>query len=380
MEYLLYIGIILISTKIGGLLSRKLKQPQVLGSLLVGLLLGPAVLGVLHNTDMIEKLSELGVIVLMYMAGLGTDLKELKKATFASTMIAILGMIVPFLFGYGTSAAFKLGGVSTNVYVGAVLTATSVSITVETLNEMGKLKTRSGTAILGAAILDDILGIVLLSIVSGKNTDERAILLLLSKMALFFIAIYLFARFFIPIFDAYFMKVGKTHRIPTFAFSMALMISYAAELLGMSAIIGAYFTGLIFANTLTGEYIEEKVNVLSYLFLTPIFFASVGMKATLNVPGETLLFLLVLTLVAITGKIIGCGLGAKISRFTNMEALRVGIGMVSRGEVALIMADIGLRIGVIDKPVFSVIIVMVLITTMITPVLLKMVYSSEILE
>lgn len=378
-EFLLIIAIILLSTKVFGLISERVHMPQVVGALLAGILLGPSVLGLVEETDFLLKTSEIGVIILMFMAGLDTDLEELKKTGVASFVIALIGVLVPL--GAGTLlflGFFPDGGDPLHmlkaVFVGVVLTATSVSITVETLREMGKLKGKVGTAILGAAIIDDIMGIIVLTLVSGMTDPTVNPLAVMARIVGFFIFLgivgFVMYKLFLHINDTW-----KQHRrIAIYGLSFCLILSFVAEhYFGIADITGAYFAGLILCNIMEArEYINKKMTVLGYMIFSPIFFASIGIKTELSgMTGSLILFSVVLLLVAIVTKIVGCGLGAKVMGFDWSDSLSIGLGMVSRGEVALIVAQKGAQVGLIDSHLFPPIVLMVIVTTLITPILLK---------
>lgn len=390
-EFLFDIALILMSTKLLGLLTKKIQLPQVVGALLAGLILGPACLNILHETEFIVQLAELGVIVLMFTAGLETDISELKKTGKASFIIAILGMIVPLIGGFAIASVFNQGGISDasasillqNIFIGIILTATSVSITVETLKELGKLSTRAGNAILGAAIIDDILGVIALTVVTSATNTDVSIGLVLIKIVLFFIvgAIvgYIFYRFMNNSMRLHNMDL---RRFVILSFVFCLLLSFAAEhFFGVADITGAFMAGLVLSNTQRKHYLMARFETTAYMLLSPIFFASIGIKVVIPEMSTTLiLFSGILIIVAILTKILGCGLGAKLCRYTNTEAIQIGTGMVSRGEVALIVASKGSTFGLMGSVFFGPIVIMVVVTTIITPVLLKFVFSRKTTE
>lgn len=381
-DFLFSIALILLSTKIFGLLSQKVNMPQVVGALLVGILLGPGCLGFLHETDFLLKTAEIGVILLMFQAGLDTDLDELKKAGKASVIIALIGVVVPFFCGAGIYwAFFRTSDVAQKVFlqacfVGVILMATSVSITVETLREMGKLKGKVGASILGAAIIDDILGIMALTVMTGVSSAEVHIGRVAVKILLFFVFVAVCGWIVYHIFQQFQKRHpnGK-RRIAIYGISFCLLMSYVSEVFfGVADITGAYFAGLILCNlTDIRDYIVTRVGITSYMFFTPVFFAGIGMKTDLTgMTSMMLIFSLVLLVGAILSKVIGCGLGAKLCGYENTEALSVGIGMISRGEVALIVAQKGFQLGLISQRMFPSIVLVVIGTTLLTPILLKL--------
>lgn len=386
-DFLLFVTIILLSTKIFSLLSQKVNMPQVVGALLVGVLLGPSCLNILHETDFLTKSAEIGVIFLMFLAGLDTDFDDLKATGKSALIIAFVGVLIPLGSGFLTYFLFFHGErpdtmiFLESAFVGIVLTATSVSITVETLREMGKLKGKMGTSILGAAIIDDILGIIALTVITSFTVPGVEIMLVLLKIFLFFVFIAVCGFFVFRLFRKLEIVYGTKRRVAIYAVVFCLLLSYISEVyFGVADITGAYFAGLILCNvTETKSYIASKINITSYMFFTPIFFASIGIKTVITgMSQELILFTLALLIVAILSKIVGCGLGAKICGFSNMDSLAIGVGMISRGEVALIVAQKGEQAGLISSTLFPAIVLVVIVTTLITPILLKaVVYMKE---
>ena len=367
-KYLLDLAIILLCTKALGLLTRRVQMPQVVGALLAGLLLGPAGVGILTETSFLQSVAEIGVVVLMFCAGMETDIKELKACGKASFIIALCGVLVPLAGGFATAYLFNRPGMIEsdasasiflqNIFIGVILTATSVSITVETLKELGKLKTRSGNAILGAAIIDDILGIVALTIVTSISDPSVKIGMVMLKIVGFFVFAAVVGFIFYKLYKNWVDKANKEkHRHTIVAFVFCLLMAYIAEdIFGVADITGAFIAGLIISNVQRSTYLETKFDTLSYLLLSPVFFASIGLKVELP-------------------KIVGCGFGAKICHYKNYQAKRIGIGMISRGEVALIVASKGAALGLLGSAFLGPIIIVVVITTIITPVFLKVVFA-----
>lgn len=386
-DFLLFVAIILLSTKIFSLLSQKVNMPQVVGALLVGVLLGPSCLNILHETDFLTKSAEIGVIFLMFLAGLDTDFDDLKATGKSAVIIAFVGVLIPLGSGFLTYFLFFHGErpdtmiFLESAFVGIVLTATSVSITVETLREMGKLKGKMGTSILGAAIIDDILGIIALTVITSFTVPGVKIMVVLLKIFLFFVFIAVCGFFVFRLFRKLEIVYGTKRRVAIYAVVFCLLLSYISEVyFGVADITGAYFAGLILRNvTETKSYIASKINITSYMFFTPIFFASIGIKTVITgMSQELILFTLALLIVAILSKIVGCGLGAKICGFSNMDSLAIGVGMISRGEVALIVAQKGEQAGLISSTLFPAVVLVVIVTTLITPILLKaVVYMKE---
>ena len=383
-KYLLDIALILISTKILGLLTRRIQLPQVVGALIAGLLLGPACFGVLQETDFIKNIAEIGVIVLMFAAGLETDVQELKKTGLASFIIALLGVIVPLIGGYFVATIYNpvtdQQTMLQNIFVGVVLTATSVSITVETLKELGKLSTKTGNAILGAALIDDVLGIIALTVISSFAGSDVSLWVILLKILGFFIFCGVVAFLFIKFVNPWINKYKKDlRRFVILAFAFCLLMSFSAEyFFGVSDITGAFVAGLILSNNKKTSYMLNRFDTVSYVLLSPVFFASVGLKVTFSNMSATVVVLTVLLLVvAILSKMIGCGLGAKICKYTNLQSVKIGIGMISRGEVALIVATKGMSMGLMKDEFFAPLVLVVVATTIVTPILLKLVYKYQ---
>lgn len=383
-EFLFDLALILISTKLFGLITKKVRMPQVVGALVAGVILGPAVLNVLSETEFIQKLAELGVIVLMFTAGLETDINQLKKTGKASFIIAVLGVIIPLVGGFFIANIFNKGNdvnaILQNVFIGIILTATSVSITVETLKEMGKLKTRAGNAILGAAIIDDILGIIALTVTTSLADPSINVIIVLAKIVMFFIfaglAGYLFHWAFIKLDERY---QRDLRRFVIFAFVFCLLLSFSAEeFFGVADITGAFIAGLVISDSNRSSYLNSRFETLSYMLLSPIFFASIGIKVQLTAMTKTIfIFAILLLIVAILSKVFGCALGAKLCKYSNRESIQIGTGMISRGEVALIVANKGIAMGLMLPEFLAPVVIVVVVTTIVTPILLKVVFNNK---
>ena len=388
-KYLLDLAIILLCTKALGLATRKVQMPQVVGALLAGVLLGPAMLGILTETSFIHNVAEIGVIVLMFCAGLETDIQELKASGKASFVIALIGVIVPLIGGYATAMFFNRPDVIAsdascnvflqNIFIGVILTATSVSITVETLKELGKLKTKSGNAILGAAIIDDVLGIIALTLVTSMADESVKISVVLLKIVAFFAFAGVIGLIFYKIFKKWTDQAEKgLRRHAIMAFVFCLLMAYVAEkFFGVADITGAFIAGLIISNTSKSDFVLKKFDTMSYMLLSPVFFASIGLKVELPKMSAAIVgFAVALTIVAILTKIVGCALGAKMCGYKNYQCARIVVGLISRGEVALIVASKGEALGMMGGNFLGPVIIVVVITTIITPILLKIVFKS----
>lgn len=385
--FLLDIAIILLSTKFLGIVTRKFRMPQVVGALLAGLILGPAMFNTLRETEFIQQMAELGVIVLMFTAGLETDITELKKTGKVSFIVALFGVLVPLGLVFIVSSIFygdrlfnqSVNELLQNIFIAVIFTATSVSITVETLKELGKINTKAGNTILGAALIDDVLGVVGLTIIMSISDSSVIIWKVLLKIILFFIFSICIGYIFYLIFQTLIKRYHKDmRRFVIISFVFCLILSYVAEeFFGVADITGAFIAGLIISNTEKTKYINSRFDTLSYMLLSPIFFASIGIKVELaGMSNKIIAFTLILFIVALISKIIGCMLGAKLFRYSNKESFQVGVGMVSRGEVALIVASKGIGAGLISETILGPIIIVVVLTTVITPVLLKLAFKN----
>jgi Kef-type K+ transport system membrane component KefB len=389
-HFLLDLALILLSTKLLGILTRKIQMPQVVGALLAGLILGPAMLNVLTETQFLSQISELGVIVILFAAGMGTDIQELKATGKAGFWVAMCGVLVPLAMGTALAYLSNVAGLMPSasfledVFVGTILTATSVSITVETLRELGKLETKVGSTILAAALIDDVLGLIALTIVSSFAGEKTNLVLVLVKVALFFVFAFVVGFAALKFFRWMVQRAdGKNlRRYPVLAFVLCLLMAYCAEhFFGVSDIIGAYAAGLVISCTPKAKYIESKFEPVSYLMLTPVFFASVGINVVLPSMGwKIILFSVLLLAVAIVAKLIGCGLGAKFCGFNREECVQVGTGMACRGEVALIVANRGVAMGVLSEAMMTPVIITVVGCAILTPVLLKAVFRKSAAE
>ena len=382
--YLLVLALILLSTKLLGLVTEKIHMPQVVGALIAGIILGPSGIGLLESTDFLVKTAEIGVIMLMFTAGIDTDMDELKHTGFQSFIIACFGVFVPLflcggLYFYFFLHEFTVQNLLQAAFVGSVFSATSVSITVETLNELGKLKSQTGTILLSAALIDDILGIVVLSVLTGLSSGGSNPLTVLFRIALFFVFTLIIGYFVRILFNKISEHHNHSRRIAVWAFAFCLLMAYCAEaVFGVADITGAFFAGLILCNIAKSrQFVAKKFTVAAYMIFTPVFFASVGMKTDLTtMNGEILIFALLLIVAAVISKIIGCGLGGKICRLSNHQSLVVGIGMVARSEVALMVAQKGINAGMIDPVILPAIVLSVIASALVTPILLKLSISK----
>ncbi|MCT4592752.1 MAG: cation:proton antiporter [Anaeromicrobium sp.] len=369
LEYLLHIGIILLGAQIGGIISRRLRQPVVLGQIIVGILLG---INLIEKTELVSQLAEIGVIFLMFIAGLEADVDELKASGKSSTAIAILGVVVPM--GLVSGAAYLMGqSMASSIILGLISIATSVSISVQTLKEIGFLRSKQGIAILGAAIIDDIIGIILLTLTIGmvRPNAHSGVFSVIIKIITFFIITFVLGYIIIKVVLKIHHKFNLRRVIVSYSLIFCLLLAYLSEDLGVAAVTGAYFAGVILSMTPYRHKISHDIQIVSDSFFTPIFFVSIGLGVELNELGYGILFSLILVLLGIIGKIFGCGFGARATGFSLRESLQVGIGMVPRAEVSIIIANLALSLNLIGDKEFSSAIVLVVATTLMTPSLLK---------
>ena len=386
-SYLVFkdLAIIIIAAKFFGIAARKCKAPQVVGEIIAGLIIGPSVLGWVAQSDFLAQMAEIGVILLMFSAGLETDLKELVKTGPIAALIACAGVFIPLICGallymgfygvapWGSEAFYKA------VFVGTILTATSVSITVESLKEMGKLKGKVGTTILSAAIIDDVIGIIVLTFVIGfKSPDSNPVSVI--KNTVFFFAFAIIAGYIsYRIFKIVDTKYPHTRRIPIIGFAFCLGMAYIAEkYFGIADITGAYVAGIILCSIRDSEYIAQKMDINSYMLFGPVFFASIGLKTSMDsVSVEILIFSIAFVLVGLVSKIIGCGITARLCRFKSLDSLKIGVGMMTRGEVALIVSQKGLSAGLLTPVYFTSVILLIIVSSIATPIILKVLYAKD---
>ena len=379
------LAIIILTAKFFGLAARKCKAPQVVGEIIAGLLIGPCVLNLVHISDTISVFAEIGVVLLMFSTGLGTNLKELIKAGPIATLIACVGVAVPLAGGtllYSIFYGFAAVG-STEFYkalfIGTIMTATSVSITVAALQEMGHLKSFLGTTIVSAAVIDDVIGIVVLTCVLGAGSGTGTGLgKVLFNTVLFFataIGVGLVAHFAMKWLDK---RNPHTQRITIVSMAFCFAMAYIAEAYcGIADITGAYIAGIVFCSMDDASYVERRVDISNYVLFAPVFFASIGLKTDISgLTPQILLFSVCFVIVALITKIIGCGLAAKVCRFSWADSLKVGVGMMTRGEVALIVAQKGLDIGVVDPVYFTAVILLIVVSSVATPLVLKVLFTK----
>ncbi len=388
LQLFLLLSIIIFAAKTGGLVSTRLGQPAVLGELLVGVVLGPTVIDLLHQSAVADaghfilELGELGVVFLMFIAGLEVDLDEMLKSGKVAIFAGSAGVLVPLLLGTVTAAIFQYPLLS-SIFIGLILTATSVSISAQTLLEMGFLGSKEGLALLGAAVIDDVLGILLLSLFLAftqepGGADPLALVTVIGRMVVFFVLAVVLGFVLVPRAVRRVDELPISEGVVAFVVVVMLLYAWAAEAFGqVAAITGAFIAGTVFARTTLRHPIAEGMHTLTYAFFVPIFLISIGLRTDARSLGvDSLFFAAAIIAVAIAAKVGGCWLGARSAGFATEEALRVGVGMISRGEVGLIIAAIGLTQGRIDQNIYAIMVVMVIVTTVVTPLLLRRVFPT----
>lgn len=403
-DFLFQFAIILLSTKLLGILLRKIGLPQVLGFIVAGIIIGPAIwrdlLGLdggifpIKNNDILSSFAEVGVIFVMFTAGLETNLKDIKETGFTSFAVAMMGVLLPLGAGFLLATVFlPHASVYGKLFVGVIMTATSVGITVEVLRELGKLTTKVGTIVMGAAIIDDVLGIIVLSVAlslsGGKdsaspvltaiNPDGNAVITVIWILAFFVFAIGV--GFGISkLFKFIEKKAPHTRRIPILSIAVCLLYAYVAEkVFGVADITGAFIAGVVLStNHKSAQYVDRRVTISSYMIFAPIFFAGIGIKITFaGLNAEVLWFALSFVALAILTKIVGCGGAALIGKFRFKDAVKIGVGMIARGEVALIVTEKGIAGGLLDDKYRAIVVLLVLVSSLLCPILLKLIYRKD---
>ncbi len=392
-EILLPLALILLLSKVLGIVCRKIGMPQVVGMLLAGVIVG--LIHYIPNqtvlTDFTDEgigfFAKIGVILIMFSAGLETDVKLIKKTGGSAAVITVLGVVLPMVFGFIVACAFNGGfkdwskhTVLSNLFYGVILTATSVSVTVATLKELGKLSSKVGTAIISAAIIDDIIGVIVLSLVVGISKGEaNDIWIVLLKTVAYFAAVIGIGFLVRLLFKKMEIKYPHNRRIPIFGYVLCFIFAYCAEkFFGVADITGAYFAGLVLAKTDETDYIDRKTDITTYMIFGPVFFANIGLTTSFSsINGNMIAFGVCFIVAAILGKFLGCGLGAKICGYSISDSLKTGIGMMVRAEVALVCAQKGVENGLIDSSIMPFVLVLIVITSFAAPVLLKLIYRYD---
>ncbi len=393
-EILLPLALILLLTKLFSILGKKLGLPQVVGMLIAGLLLGLIKLipgQTVFTSQTLEGLSflaKIGVIFIMFSAGLETDLKQFKKCGVPSVIITLGGVAVPLALGFTVAAAFNGGfrGMTSHMaivdlFYGTILAATSVSVTVAALKELGKLNTKVGTSIIEAAILDDIIGVVLLSLFISLDggTGAKEVGIVIGKLIGFFAAAGVLGIALHFLFNFIENRHPHTRRLPILGFATCFFLAYAAEKwFGVADITGAYVAGIILSTVREHEYIDRKVEVSGYMVFVPVFFANLGITADFSgIDARMAGFGMALVAVGLLGKVIGCSATALCCKYTPKDSLRVGIGMMVRAEVVLVCTQKGIDSGLVDPAIMPFVLILIILSALLAPLLLKLSYRNE---
>lgn len=368
------IALILITTLIAGAISQRLSMPAVIGQLLVGVILGPGILGVLQNTELMHVGSEIGVIILMFIAGIESDLDLLKKYFKPAMNVAMIGVLLPMLvfyvYGQMMGQSFEKA-----IFWGVIFAATSVSISVEVLREFGSLNTKEGATILGAAVVDDIIAVVLLSIFVSTfgvgDASESNLLISTIWQLLYFVGVVIVVKWVTPILLRIAQRLPVHGSVPIISLFLCLAMAWLADTIGLSSVVGAFFAGVAVSQTKFQDEVSDSVSSVGYTFFIPIFFVSIGLDMEFSGLLTNLGFVIIMTLLAIATKLFGGALGAVMTKMNWHSALAIGSGMVSRGEMALIIAQIGLSAHLLAKNLYSEIIIVIVLSTIVAPLLLK---------
>lgn len=371
-EALLPIAMMLLVAKLAGLVSLRFGMPAVFGELLVGLMLGPSLLNVVALDTTTKIIAEIGVVLLMFMAGMETDVAAMQRVGRPAFLTAVGGLLFPLVAGAATMLVFD-ADLKMAVLVGAVLMATSVSISAQTLRELGLMRTREGSVILGAAIIDDVLGVLIFAVVMNLMLGTGDLLMTLVRMVLFFPVAWFIADKGIPFLRRFEDRISQQETLVAILIAIVLFYAWSAEAFGsVAAIIGAYLLGVVVARHVGhGHVAHSGIAMVGYGVFVPIFFVSIGLQANINDVVEAPLLVVVLTVVAVLTKLLGGALGARIGGIDGRNAWLVGSGMISRGEVALVLAGVSLSAGAVSTSVFSALVVMAVVTTLVTPPLLR---------
>ncbi|MGO3733242.1 MAG: cation:proton antiporter [Vagococcus sp.] len=377
-ELLTSLIFIILGTKLAGHLCNRIGIPAVIGELLTGVILGPALLGLVLHTDIISVFAEVGVILLMFLAGLESDLDKLKKYLTPSVMVALFGILFPMIFLSGAGHLFNIPWKEA-LFLGVIFSATSVSISVQVLKEYNRLDTAEGSVTLGAAVVDDIAVVLIVSLFTaflsadGGSGDMGVgfIWNLLGPKILFFLGIFVFAKFILNPLLALAKKLVAVEVETAVGLILCFAFAIISEHVGLSDVIGAFFIGLLMSRTDAKHKVEHNVSIISYSLFIPVFFVSIGLDIELSAFKEYALLIIVLTVLATLTKLIGGYLGSRMTKLDRNQSLIIGAGMVSRGEMALIIVKMGENIGLINDSLYSAIVVSIILTTLFSPLLIK---------
>lgn len=395
MEYysvLLPLALIMLLSKLLVKGCERVNMPKVVGMLLAGIIIG--LIKYIPSQDLITPdaleglgfISKIGVILIMFNAGLGTDLKSIKAIGKPAIVITMAGVIVPMGLGFLVACLFNGVGdkevMLSNAFYGVILTATSVSVTVATLSEMGKLKGKIGNTIMAAAILDDIIGVIVLSIVIGFSANGGAAespWMVILKTVLFFVVAVIFGIICNKIFAVIEKKFPHHRMLPIFGVALCFFAAYASEeWFGVADITGAFVAGIVLSGNPESDYIERRSDIMGYMLFTPVFFANIGITTEFGmIDGKIVLFGIFFILAGLCGKVIGCGGAAMLCKYSKIDSLKVGIGMMARAEVALVCAQKGVEYGMISTSIMPFIVILIIVSSFVTPIILRKLYQKS---
>lgn len=374
MEFIGVLCLILISTTVAGHFSRRFGIPAVIGQLLVGIVLGNAGLRLVHPDILVEDFSEIGVILLMFLAGIESDLSLLRKYFRPGMYVAVLGILFPVLLGTLGGNLFHIP-LNESFFLGLILAATSVSISVEVLKELNVINTKEGSTILGASVVDDILVVLIVSLsmsfLGAKSGNDNPLGIMLVEQVLFFVAIFFLIRWGAPYLMRLSNKLLAESSVIIVSLILCLSMSYLADFIGLSSVIGAFFTGIAIGQTKVWKEVQYNVEAIGYAVFIPVFFVSIGLEVSFNGMSDQVILILVLTLLAVVSKLFGGFFGSKLAGFGNHSSMMVGSGMISRGEMALIIVQLGFQAQLVTQKYYSEFILVILFTTLSSPFLLK---------
>ncbi|WP_427814986.1 cation:proton antiporter (plasmid) [Enterococcus sp. 22-H-5-01] len=374
MEFIGILCLILVSTTVAGHFSKRFGIPSVIGQLLVGILLGSAGLKLVHPDILVEDFSEIGVILLMFLAGIESDLSLLRKYFRPGIYVAVLGILFPVILGTLGGNVFSIP-LNESFYLGLILAATSVSISVEVLKELNVINTKEGSTILGASVVDDILVVLIVSLsmsfLGASNSSNQSLGIMLVEQVLFFIGVFLLIRWGAPYLMRLSNKLLAESSVIIVSLILCLSMSYIADFIGLSSVIGAFFTGVAIGQTKVSKEVQYNVEAIGYAVFIPVFFVSIGLEVTFTGLGKQLFMIIILTILAILSKLLGGFFGSKLAGFNTHSSLMVGSGMISRGEMALIIVQLGAQAHLVSKEYYSAFILVILLTTLTSPFLLK---------
>lgn len=385
MQFLSSLSLILLTTLILGQVSLRLKLPLVVGQLLAGIIMGPTVCNWVQPSHWLQLFSDIGVILLMFLAGLESKIDLLKKYLKPSMIVAVSGILLPIAVGYLIGLMFEFTKFE-SLFLGIVFAATSVSISAEVLQEMDSLTSREGTTILGAAVVDDILAVLLVSMISNLNIKGTAISMMhlgillraLVLLLVYFVLLFITGRWLIPRLLRLSSKWQGSVPTTTMALIICWLLAYLADYFGLSAVIGAFFAGLSMSLTPFKKIINQSITQIGYAVFIPVFLASIGLRLTLTGILQDFTLFLILTIGGIVSKLLGAGLGARLSGFNRYSALAIGAGMISRGEMALVVAQMGLQNHLLSAARYSAVIGAIIMTTVLAPFFLKAALASVV--